>query len=438
MTNLTKAMLLQHYKREDIQQAMFLHAENREIAVKFENDFFGKRPDMLNYPRDVFEFAKNNVTSFHCSEELWKNPMQLNSEMKRIQQDNLRVGWDLLLDIDCPWLDLSTIAAHYLVQAIEHHGVNCITTKFSGNHGWHIAVPFGAFPETVNNVPTKNLFPEAPRAIAGYLQEMIRRPLGKAILEHQNITNIQKMSGKKFHELVKNEIFDPFSILNIDTVLIASRHLYRMPYSFNEKSGLVSIPYDPKKLLSFKREEAEYQNVIINKNKFIDREINKGEAKKLLQNALDFKPAQEMDAKKLEKRVNKPIQHQKIDTQISEEFFPPCMKKALLGLEDGKKRALFAMVNFLGSNGWNYEQMESLLLEWNKRNPEPLRETYIIGQLRQWEKKDSILPPNCMKYYQDLHICFPDALCKRIKNPVSYSIRRAISQKQQKTKSDKE
>ncbi|MEM3126759.1 MAG: hypothetical protein QW331_01685 [Candidatus Woesearchaeota archaeon] len=428
MTNLTKAMLLQHYKREDIQRAMFEHAQNREVAVRFEGDFFGKRPDILNFPRDVFEFVKQGATSFHCSEELWRNPLQINSEMKRKEQDNLRIGWDLLLDIDGP-LELSTIAAHYIVEAIEHHGINCVTCKFSGGKGWHIAIPFEAFPSNVNNKETKDLFPEAPRAIANYLKEMIRRPLGKAILEKESIQNLQKITGKKFHELVKDELFDPFSILSIDTVLIASRHLYRMPYSFNEKSGLISIPYDPKKVLSFKKEEADYKNIVVGKFKFIERENAKqGEAKKLLQQALDFKSSQESIIVEIKKKPT--TDFQKIETAISEENFPPCMKIIVKGIEDGKKRALFAMINFLGSVGWSYEQMESWLKEWNKRNPEPLRETYIIGQLRQWKKKESILPPNCMKYYEDLHVCQPDSLCKKIKNPVNYAIIKTKIQKE--------
>ena len=36
------------------------------------------------------------------------------------------------------------------------------------------------------------------------------------------------------------------------------------------------------------------------------------------------------------------------------------------------------------------------------------------------------LPPNCdnESYYLDIGICHPDSLCKQIKNPVSYTLRR--------------
>ncbi len=36
------------------------------------------------------------------------------------------------------------------------------------------------------------------------------------------------------------------------------------------------------------------------------------------------------------------------------------------------------------------------------------------------------MPPNCDNkgYYQDMRICTPDALCRKVKNPVNYSIRK--------------
>ena len=66
--------ILRHYKREDIQKEMILHAEDKEIGTRFANGGFGKRPDILSYPRDILELAKQGATSFHSSEEIWKNP----------------------------------------------------------------------------------------------------------------------------------------------------------------------------------------------------------------------------------------------------------------------------------------------------------------------------------------------------------------------------
>ena len=54
---------LSHYKRRDIQEEIIKAAENREVAVMY-NDKFGNRPDVLNNPNDVLELAKQKATSF--------------------------------------------------------------------------------------------------------------------------------------------------------------------------------------------------------------------------------------------------------------------------------------------------------------------------------------------------------------------------------------
>jgi DNA primase large subunit len=123
---------------------------------------------------------------------------------------------------------------------------------------------------------------------------------------------------------------------------------------------------------------------------------------------------------------------------VAEKFFPPCIKILSQGIqEDGKKRALFILLNFLRSIGYNESQIEKYIFEWNKRNRDPLKDNYIIAQLS-WHKRQekSILPPNCPKreenvplanqqnYYTDLQICKPDDFCKVIKNPVNYAIKK--------------
>src|SRR3989338_4118927 len=109
MTITTSALLL-HYKRRDIQEAMVAHAKDREVAVKFGEKGFGKRPDMLQYPNDVKELGKSGATSFHISEERWKNPLALQPGMSKRQLDDLRIGWDLLIDVDTKFFEIAKIA----------------------------------------------------------------------------------------------------------------------------------------------------------------------------------------------------------------------------------------------------------------------------------------------------------------------------------------
>jgi len=420
MTTLGEA--LRYYKRKDIQKAILESSKDREVVAQIKSGF-SKRPDVLTYESDILEQVKQGATSFHVSEEIWKNPLQLEPTLSRKDLDNIRIGWDLVLDIDCKWLEYSQIAADLLIKAIKHHGVNSVSCKFSGNHGFHIAVPFKSFPEKVHDQLTKDQFPEGPRKIAAYLRDMIKEHLSKEILKLDNgIENIIKKTGKKFNELIKNREFDPFKLLEIDTILIASRHLYRIPYSFNEKSGLISIPINPDKVLNFNKIIAKPTNVRISKFKFLDKnKITKNESKKLIVEAFDYE--ERID----EIKQKTGFKYEDIKEALPEQFFPPCIKEILKGLDDGKKRALFVLVNFLTSVGWGYDKIENRLREWNKKNKEPLREVYLIGQLRYHKQhKKKVLPPNCSNkmYYKDFHVCKPDELCNKIKNPVNYSRRK--------------
>ncbi|MGE0793292.1 MAG: DNA primase small subunit domain-containing protein [Candidatus Woesearchaeota archaeon] len=488
---------LSYYKKPTVQRAIVREAENKECSVRFGLDSFGKRPDVLSYERDVLELAKKKATSFHCSEELWYNPLSISTGMKRIDLDNLRKGWDLILDIDCPDWELSKLTTHMFVRALQEHDVKTIFCKFSGNKGFHIAVPFESFPENIvfegKQVEVKNLFPEMAKKIALYLLSFITEKYAKVLdnkaifldkfeFEFNYLDKIAKQSShtllafrcdncktifdhlpqtktttyvcskcgtinkpKGKPDLIRcsncdfpvspkietsicsnchkksnfEKIFNFFSIVDVDTILIASRHLYRMPYSLHEKSELVSVPLNLNEILTFEKEKAKPENVDFNKL-FIDRKkAIKGEATKLFKDALDFTFSQEeKNSEIVIKEVEVP------ETALSKDLFPPCIKNILKGLEDGKKRALFILINFLRSVGWTFEQIEQIIYEWNERNPEPLREQYLKGQLSQIKKnKKVVLPPSCSNkdYYKSLLICTPDENCKFIKNPVNYA-----------------
>jgi len=67
---------LRHYKRIEIERAIVDSAKDKEVSVRFPDGGFGKRPDTLVNPSDVIENVKQKASSFHCSEELWTNPLQ--------------------------------------------------------------------------------------------------------------------------------------------------------------------------------------------------------------------------------------------------------------------------------------------------------------------------------------------------------------------------
>ncbi|UZE93585.1 MAG: hypothetical protein IB618_02300 [Candidatus Pacearchaeota archaeon] len=439
-----------YYSRRDVQAAIAEQARNKEtIPFYFDPVYsdtlgnFGKRPDIIEYPQDVANLAAKGATSFHVSEELWSNPLELSTDLRLEQLNKLRKGWDLILDIDCKFIEYSKIAAWLLCEALYFHGVRNFGLKFSGGSGFHIGLKFRAFPSKVYDIDIKNFFPEGPRVIASYLKEMISQDLAKRLLELSSLKDISKATGKPIEALIDEEKkFNPFSILEIDTVLISSRHLYRMAYSLHEKKGLASIVMRPEQIKAFHPAWAKPERVFV---KPFMPEPKQEEAKELLVQALDWKARKEAskEREKIEKKKRTPLPKIKIE-KLNEEMFPPCIKNILLGMKhDGRKRALFILINFFRSLDLSIEDIELKIKKWNKLNYRSLKENYIATQLQWFKKQEPRLPPNCNlnAYYLDLGVCpadSPSSICKKIKNPVNYVLRRArIAERQSKEEKGK-
>lgn len=482
---------IDYYSRSEILDELVKQAQDREVQIWF-GKIPGRRPETISYKNDLIDSIKRGMTSIHISLERWKDPTILTPGMKKRDLDELRLGWDLLLDIDAKNFELSRFTGKLLLDALKFHDVKDFKIKFSGNKGVHIIVPFESFPSEVNGINIKNYFPDGLRTIAEYLKSMIKEHLAVAILKKYSLDTLaneinikkeelcdekcqncnlilKKATEEKFsfickkcysttesnrEEVIcsicfiqmtkrikpkKEEIkkcpdcrttdkkleFNPYSIVDIDSVLISSRHLFRACYSFNEKSGLVSIPI--KDLDNFKKEDAKPELVKVTES-FIDREnVTFGSAKQLLVQALDWQRKQSIIIVKKEENKNQEKQYEELKEEIPESMFPPCIQQLLLGCkEDGRKRAVFILINFLRNMGWDYNKIESRLKEWNEKNYEQLREGYIQTQIN-WAKKQgtSILPPNCMNksYYSAMGIKCSETICNSVKNPVNYGLR---------------
>ena len=420
--------IFNYYSRRDVQKALCDSSKDKEAVARY-GDGFGKRPDILQMPGDILDLAKRGATSFHISEERWKDPLALQPGLTKKQLDELRLGWDLIIDIDSKYWEFSKYTTYLVYEALKFYNLKHISVKFSGGKGWHLGVPYEAFPEEVQGYKTKNLFPDGIRIVASFIIEKIKPELNKYLMSKESIIReLATNSPEEYHKIIKEGIVDIKPFLELDTVLISSRHLFRAPYSLHEKSGLVSIPINPKDILTFEKSSAAPDKINTNL-KFMDRtEVTPNEGRDLIIQAFDWyfeqQKKKQSQSKDESKKDGMKIYEENKDL-IKADYFPPCILNILKGdMPDGKKRALFVLVNFLKQMNWSYELMENTIKEWNNKNSEPLRENYVLAQLLSAKRQGKMMPPNCANsaYYIDTCICKPNAFCPKIKNPANYSL----------------
>jgi hypothetical protein len=409
--------ILRYYMNDNVINRL-LNVRDRECAVRY-YDKFGKRPMLFQYPTDVEALIKSGATSFHVSEERWINPLMLDKELPKEQLDDMRKGWDLLIDVDCKILEISKIFTKMIVNKIESEGVRSTSVKFSGGSGFHVLVPYETFPEYINGVSTKRLFPDAPMVISIFLKNELRSRLESEVKNYGigRIANELNTEREKFYS---NSKLDPYSIIDIDTVLISERHMFRMQYSLNEKKWFVSVPINKNNVENFNIEQAKPDSVDTSLD-FFDLHPQKNEASSLFIRAYDaFESEDKKTAESTETKSFVPI-----SLPLDIEKLPPCIKIILNGLSDGRKRSVFILVNFLRSIGRTKEEIASFLLEWNNKNKPPLKQNLILQQIEYAFSGKSYPPPNCDSkgYYKFFNVCFPDQTCKLIKNPLSYYIK---------------
>lgn len=407
-----------YYSRPDVQKVLFEFSKNREVVPRYFEDF-GKRPDSFQYIGDVFELVKKGATSFHCSQELWKDPLEISTGMNEKQLNNLRTGWDFLIDIDSKYLDYSKILAELVIKTLRFYGVKNIGLKFSGSKGFHIIIPWKAFPEEINEAKVSEKFPEFPRILTLFLMEATKEEL------------IQRISQLTRPSKYIKDFQAPKEVMP-DMILVSPRHLFRAPYSLHEKTSLASVVIKPEQLKNFQPRDADPLKTKI-RNFMPSSE--QGEASEFLREALDWhknkNPEQQSETKSGFSEF-KPLNIS--DLSKAEELFPPSIKKILKGVKDGRKRALFILINFLRSIGFEKKELEEQIFAWNEKNEIPLLQGYIKSQLS-WSHRNKIVPPpNYDKdYYKGIGIIPTDEEL-RTKNPVNYMARKVLRGKTQTKK----
>ena len=404
-----------YYSNKEVQKAIVNFCQYRETVPRF-FEGFGKRPDSLDYPGDVFELVKKGATSFHCSEELWKSPLEINTGMSEQQLNELRKGWDLLIDIDSRYIDYSKIMAGLIIKVLKFHGIKNIGIKFSGSKGFHIIVPWKAFPKEVYGVKASEMFPEWPRIITKYLMATMEKDL------------VREISGlEKPNKYIRD--FQASKEVMPDLVLVSSRHLFRAPYSLHEKTSLASVVLNSEEISSFDVKDAAPLKIKV-KNFLPDSK--EGEASELLMQALDWNK-QEGNKQETSNKIREEFKPVKLE-KLSDSHLPPSVQKILQGVEDGKKRALFILLGLFRSIGMEKEELEKRIYDWNKKNKPPLKEGYIKSQLL-WSYRNKVVPPpNFDKDYYKAIGLIPTEEELRLKNPVNYVVKKSMGENRKHSK----
>lgn len=412
-----KKEILNYYRK--VAPVIVNFSQNREFVPVYWKDGekrFGQRPNTIEYEEDLLFYVKKGATSFHVSEERWSDVMKLKEAKREKDLKELRIGWDFVIDIDAPDLRLSKIIGHEITSFYREWGIEYVV-KYSGNKGFHIIVPWEEFPKTIEyngeTIELAKVFPEIPRLMISYIFSKIQKKLIKKLQKlSQEILGI---SGEELSEQIL-----------IDAVLISPRHLFRAPYSLHEKSWLASVPVD--NINNFVPEMAEPSLI----DDPIDLDFssfkeNKN-VEKLVIASLLFKESERWEKiSKIVSAVNIKVRIRESKPRKKREL-APCIKNILKGLKDGRKRAVFILINYFRRLGYDWEEIRRILYEWNQKNEEPLKEKYIDYQLEWHKRKEEegikYLPPNCnrLEYYQDMGVCEKDKnpKCEGMRNPLSY------------------
>ncbi|MEX0932524.1 MAG: DNA primase small subunit domain-containing protein [Candidatus Pacearchaeota archaeon] len=399
-----------YYSNPKVQETIFNFSKSREISARY-FDSFGKRPDSFQYLGDIFEMVKKGTTSFHCSQEIWANPLNISTDMSKEELNELRTGWDLLIDIDSKYLDYSKVLVQQIMKVLDFHGVKNVGIKFSGSKGFHMIIPWKAFPKEINSVKTSDMFPEWPRILTHYISEKTKPLLIKEV-------SALTVGNKYIRDFEVTKEVMP------DIILVSPRHLFRMPYSLHEKTALASIVLYLSEIENFQPKDA--SPLKVSEPREFTPDCKEGEARELLLQALDWhsenKPNEKEEKEKTSKKDYKPI---KIEN-LSDKMFPPSIQKILNGVVDGRKRALFILLNLFRSIGMEREELEKRIEDWNKKNSVPLKEGYLKAQLSWGYRNKTVLPPNFDKdYYKGIGIN-PTEEEMRYKNPVNYIVKKNL------------
>lgn len=478
--------ILKYYSNEELQKILWETAKNREFACRDAEGIYFKRPNILHYPKDILSKVIEGAVSFHLSVERWKNVMDLeNAKEKDYQELRKGWDWIIDIDSG-KGLEFAKVTALKVIDFLKGYGIKTYTIKFSGRRGFHIGIAFENFPKEINFKKIELWYPELPRILSSFLREQIKEELltqfsrlAGSIKDLIEGLEISELSPYEFVEIEKD--WGPRHLFRAPYSLHEKTYLVSLPLEEGEVKEFEEDLAKPERIkinLGFLNKfeegclnelildalhwwrnlEKDYFRLEIGKEiKRLDREIKRLE-EELREKDEEYNEAFlkrdeermekiEADKKRIkqtlawlkERKREKEIMMKKYALpktekiskvpdfkgkmmKVKEEFFAPCIKKILGGIEDGRKRSCFTLITYLRLCNWSWEEIEEKLMEWGKKVG--LKESILKSQLKWHKKQKPILPANCENdlFYKDIGICKPDEICKQIKNPINYHL----------------
>jgi len=221
-----------YYSRSDVLEALAQQCKNREIFLRA-GESTSRRPLKVDSAEELsvqirnLESRSNGApVTVHASMEQYSNPLEV------IDPDSaarLRTAWDYVIDVDGETIQKAKVTAGAVVGLLKNFGIHSFRVKFSGSRGFHIIMPGKAFDNFTTQEEFLAAYPVVPKRMTEFLS--------RAILPDQ-------MAGS-----------------TLDYEVYQTRHLLRLAYGLNEKSGLVSLPVNPDEISSFVPQSARPERI---------------------------------------------------------------------------------------------------------------------------------------------------------------------------------
>jgi hypothetical protein len=236
------------YCRSDVRQALISQLrEDREVWVNAE-DYASPRPRVAKSPSDLLQLIpKGRVCSVSSSIERFSDPLLLTTE----EPNTLRLGWDLILDIDSDnGFEAAKRCSQAVIRLLANYDLESVKVKFSGRRGYHLLIEGEAFDCFSGPTDFLRAYPLVPLQVARFIT---------AALSPKDRRGVE-----------------------IDTAVYSPRHLIRIAYSLHHLTKLVSLPLSTGELGRFTLEDASPDRIKqINWN-WLDTKPKLGEASTLL------------------------------------------------------------------------------------------------------------------------------------------------------------